>query len=69
MDDGHSKIHVWLAGATISLNAAWGVHDDCASGRLVRVLPGYGAAEDNVSRLICPKSNVLPPPRRDSWIF
>ena len=61
MDDGQSQIRATLAGAGISLNALWSVHEELASGRLIRVLPGFEAAEDNVLWLIYPKSNVLSP--------
>ncbi|MEM1363739.1 MAG: LysR substrate-binding domain-containing protein [Pseudomonadota bacterium] len=61
LDDGHSQVRVTLAGAGISLNAMWSVHAELASGQLIRVLPGFEAAEDNVLWLIYPKSNVLSP--------
>ncbi|WP_306114048.1 MULTISPECIES: LysR family transcriptional regulator [unclassified Roseovarius] len=61
MDDGQSQIRATLAGAGISLNALWSVHDHLRSGELIRVLPGFEAAEDNVLWLIYPKSNVLSP--------
>ncbi|MEX0309717.1 MAG: LysR family transcriptional regulator [Tateyamaria sp.] len=61
IDDGQSQIRATLAGAGISMNAMWSVHAELAAGRLVRVLPQYEAAEDNVLWLIYPKSNVLSP--------
>ncbi|MEL6465180.1 MAG: LysR substrate-binding domain-containing protein [Pseudomonadota bacterium] len=61
IDDGQSQIRATLAGAGISLNALWSVHAELASGRLMRVLPEYEAAEENVLWLIYPKSNVLSP--------
>lgn len=61
MDDGLSQKRATLAGAGISLNGVWSVHEELASGQLVRVLPTYEAAEDNVLWLIYPKSNVLSP--------
>ncbi|MGZ2256388.1 LysR substrate-binding domain-containing protein [Roseobacter sp. A03A-229] len=61
MDDGLSQMRATLAGAGISLNSLWSVHDALASGQLVRVLPAYVGAEDNVLWLIYPKSNVLSP--------
>ena len=60
-DDGQSQIRATLAGAGISLNALWSVHAELASGQLVRILPDYEAAEENVLWLIYPKSNVLSP--------
>ena len=61
MDDGQSQVRATLAGAGISLNALWSVHDELKSGRLTRVLPDFEAAEDTVLWLIYPKSNVLSP--------
>ncbi len=61
IDDGQSQVRATLAGAGISLNARWSVHDQLKSGRLVRVLPNFEASEDNVLWLIYPKSNVLSP--------
>ncbi len=61
IDDGQSQVRATLAGAGISLNALWSVHDHLKSGRLTQVLPGFEAAEDNVLWLIYPKSNVLSP--------
>ncbi|WP_170429098.1 LysR family transcriptional regulator [Ruegeria arenilitoris] len=61
IDDGQSQVRATLAGAGISLNALWSVHDQLKSGRLTRVLPNFEASEDNVLWLIYPKSNVLSP--------
>lgn len=61
IDDGQSQIRATLAGAGISLNALWSVHEYLKSGRLVQILPGYEAAERNVLWLIYPRSNVLSP--------
>ncbi len=61
IDDGNSQIRATLAGAGISLNAVWSVSAEIAAGRLIRVLPDFEAAEDNVLWLIYPKSNVLSP--------
>ncbi|EEE36222.1 transcriptional regulator, LysR family [Rhodobacteraceae bacterium KLH11] len=61
IDDGQSQVRATLAGAGISLNALWSVHDHLKSGRLTRVLPNFEASEDNVLWLIYPKSNVLSP--------
>lgn len=61
IDDGLSQKQATLAGAGLSLNALWSVHDELTSGRLKRVLPDYEGAEDNVLWLIYPKSNVLSP--------
>ena len=61
MDDGLTQKRATLAGAGISLNGLWSVHEELSAGHLVHVLPGYEAAEDNVLWLIYPKSNVLSP--------
>ncbi len=61
MDDGLSQKRVTLAGAGISLNALWSVHDALAAGDLIQVLPGYKGADDDALWLIYPKSNVLSP--------
>ncbi len=61
IDDGLSQKHVTLAGAGISLNALWSVHEEIASGQLVHILPDYEGDEGNVLWLIYPKSNVLSP--------
>ncbi|WP_415920952.1 LysR substrate-binding domain-containing protein [Tateyamaria sp. SN6-1] len=61
IDDGLSQKGATLAGAGISLNGLWSVYDALSSGDLIRVVPDYEAAEDNVLWLIYPKSNVLSP--------
>ena len=61
IDDGQSQIQATVAGAGVSMNAVWSVHKELSAGRLVRILPDYEAAEDNVLWLIYPKSNVLSP--------
>ncbi|NOD94487.1 LysR family transcriptional regulator [Ruegeria sp. HKCCD4884] len=61
IDDGQSQVRATLAGAGISLNALWSVHDHLKSGQLKRVLSDFEAAEANVLWLIYPKSNVLSP--------
>ena len=61
IDDGQSQIRATLAGAGISLNSIWSVHEELKSGRLMRVLPDYEAADDTVLWLLYPKSNVLSP--------
>lgn len=61
IDDGLSQKQATLAGAGISLNSLWSVHAELATKQLVRILPEYVGAEDNVLWLIYPKSNVLSP--------
>ncbi|WP_299752539.1 LysR family transcriptional regulator [uncultured Tateyamaria sp.] len=61
IDDGLSQKHATLAGAGISLNSLWSVHEEIASGQLRRVLPDYEGDDGNALWLIYPKSNVLSP--------
>lgn len=61
IDDGLSQKCATLAGAGISLNSLWSVHEELAARSLIRVLPDYEGAEDNVLWLIYPKTNVLSP--------
>ncbi|MEM8876514.1 MAG: LysR family transcriptional regulator [Pseudomonadota bacterium] len=59
IDDGTSQRIATIAGAGVSLNSRWIVHDDIKSGRLVRVLPHFSSAESSALWLIYPKANVL----------
>lgn len=59
MDDGNSHRLATIAGAGISANSIWSVHQDLASGRLVRVLPDFAFAEDTALWLLYPLANVL----------
>ncbi|WP_170479318.1 LysR family transcriptional regulator [Ruegeria arenilitoris] len=59
LDDGRSHKLATLAGAGISANSLWSVHNELSSGVLVRVLPDYKIAEETVLWLIYPQSNVL----------
>lgn len=59
VDDGQSQKQLTLAGAGISANALWAVHEELAAGLLVKVLPNYEIADDAAIWLIYPKSNVL----------
>lgn len=61
VDDGLSQKCATLAGAGISINSLWSVHQELASGALIRVLPRYEGADKNVLWLIYPKTNVLSP--------
>lgn len=58
-DDGHSHKLATLAGAGISANSLWSVHEELADGRLVRVLPEYHLLEETALWLVYPQSNVL----------
>lgn len=61
IDDGLSQKKATLAGAGISLNALWSVHEEIASESLVHVLPAFEGADEEALWLIYPKSNVLSP--------
>lgn len=61
IDDGLSLKLATLAGAGISLNSLWSVHDELKNGQLKHVLPSFESAEDSHLWLIYPKSNVLSP--------
>lgn len=59
LDDGASQKYTTVAGAGISINSLWSVHQELAHGSLVRVLPKYEAYDKSVLWLAYPKSNVL----------
>lgn len=59
VDDGLSQKRVTIAGAGISMNALWSVHQELADGSLVRVLPDYRVDDEAALWLVYPKSNVL----------
>lgn len=60
-DDGMTQKVATLAGAGISVNSLWNVHEELSDGRLVRVLPDYEMAEDTALWLVYPKTNILSP--------
>lgn len=59
MDDGSSQKLATIAGAGISINSLWSVHQELQSGALVRVLPTFEVDDRSVLWLVYPKSNVL----------
>ncbi|SOH93324.1 DNA-binding transcriptional regulator, LysR family [Monaibacterium marinum] len=59
MDDGVSQRVATVAGAGLSINSLWIVHDELRSGQLVRVLPQYRLNDRAVLWLVYPRSNVL----------
>ncbi|MEM6606404.1 MAG: LysR family transcriptional regulator [Pseudomonadota bacterium] len=61
VDDGRSQVLATLAGAGISMNSRWIIHDYLKRGDLVRVLPDYEVADDANLWLVYPRSNVLSP--------
>jgi DNA-binding transcriptional LysR family regulator len=58
-DDGLSQKLATMAGAGISINSRWSVHQDLAAGTLVHVLPDYWLDQEAALWLVYPKSNVL----------
>lgn len=59
MDDGLSQKLATVAGAGISMNSLWSVHEEINRGSLVQVLPDYQVNDQSVLWLVYPKSNVL----------
>ena len=59
VDDGMNQKQLTLAGAGVSINSLWLVHEEIASGALNRVLPDYAVADQPDLWLIYPKSNVV----------
>jgi len=59
MDDGLSMKRATLAGAGISLNSRWSVHEELASGTLQVVLADFPVDTRSALWLVYPKSNVL----------
>ena len=59
INDGLSQKMATIAGAGISTNSLWSVHEEIKAGALVRVLPDYTVDDGSVLWLVYPKSNVL----------
>ena len=59
LNDGMTQKKATLAGAGISINSLWLVHDEIASGKLIQVLPDHTVANSPNLWLIYPKSNVV----------
>ncbi len=59
VNDGMTQKKATLNGAGISINSLWLVHEEIASGRLIRVLPDLAVADQPSLWLIYPKSNVV----------
>lgn len=59
IDDGHSHKVATMAGAGIAPHSLWSVHQELASGRLIRVLPNYTCITDTALWLIYPQTNIL----------
>ena len=60
-DDGMAQKAATIAGAGISINSLWNVHEELADGRLVQVLPNYRYQTDTAIWLVYPKTNILSP--------
>jgi len=59
VDDGLSQKLATLAGAGISMNSFWSVHNEISNGTLIHVLPAYEVADRSMLWLVYPKTNVL----------
>ncbi len=59
LDDGQSQKRATMAGAGISANSLWSVHQELADGSLVQIFPDYHMSDESVLWLVYPKSNVL----------
>jgi len=59
LDDGLSQKNATIAGAGISINSLWSVHQELRSGSLLRVLADYDVDDQSALWLVYPKSNVL----------
>lgn len=60
-DDGMTQKAATLAGAGISINSLWNVHEEMSDGRLIRVLPDFRLEADTALWLVYPKTNILSP--------
>ncbi|WP_036824966.1 LysR substrate-binding domain-containing protein, partial [Photobacterium sanctipauli] len=58
-DDGTSMKVATLAGAGISMNAYWSIHQELKDGTLQRVLPNYEIEDQSAIWLVYPKANAL----------
>ncbi|WP_298258276.1 LysR family transcriptional regulator [uncultured Litoreibacter sp.] len=59
LNDGLTQKRTTCAGAGISINSLWLVHEELANGSLQRVLPEYEVTDKPALWLIYPKSNVV----------
>lgn len=58
-DDGQSQKIATLAGAGVSINSLWSVHEQLQDGSLEVVLPDFMLDQQTALWLVYPKSNVL----------
>lgn len=61
VNDGMTQKAATLAGAGISINSIWNVHEELSDGRLIQVLPHMKLAEETAIWLVYPKTNILSP--------
>jgi len=61
---GDSLTRLSIAGLGVALKSIWDVQGDLASGRLIRVLPGWEQAQSADIRLITPSRRLTPRPVR-----
>ncbi|WP_420549538.1 LysR family transcriptional regulator [Curvivirga sp.] len=59
LDDGLNQKVTTLAGAGVSLNSMWSIHQELKEGKLVQVLSDYEIDDTSALWLLYPKSNVL----------
>ncbi|SCA55976.1 LysR substrate binding domain protein [Candidatus Terasakiella magnetica] len=59
IDNGMCQKAATLAGAGISLNSTWIIHQEIKQGKLIQVLPHYEVDDQSALWLLYPKSNVL----------
>ncbi len=59
LNNGLSQKSATVAGAGISMNSMWSVHDEIRDGSLIRILPEFDVDDHSVLWLVYPKSNVL----------
>jgi DNA-binding transcriptional LysR family regulator len=60
--DSGDALHEWcLAGSGISLRETWDIHEELRDGRLLRVLPDWGAQPLKISMI---RARRAPVPRR-----
>jgi len=59
MDDGYAQKSATVAGAGISVNSLWSVHQELRDGSLIHVLPEFQMDDGSALWLVYPQSNVL----------
>lgn len=59
VNDGMTLKNATVAGAGISLNSLWSVHQELRDGTLIQLLPDFDVVDHSVLWLHYPKSNVL----------